>query len=186
MDIAVYAKDKSMREPDEITQYLVDVQRGGDAFEPLYNVIAGHIADIARFNLNNKSLIPDAVSETFARIWTHIRSFNPEHSGYNWVYKITQHVCWTINHNERLHTGVSIDDLPVRDPVDRYDRAETKMDLTCAIRQLDKTNRKIAILKYYRDYSQRKIAKILHMSPSAVCQRVTRIREFIEKFFKEN
>lgn len=175
-----------MQTPDElfINQLLLAIKNEEDVdenFDKLYNYMYGHVYCVVVCNLNNMKEWEDVVVAAFGRIVKSIHNFNPKKNGVNWIYKIAQNTAWACNRDDKKRFEVDIDIQNLPGDTEIFNRVNDQIDVGRVLLKLSPTDKEIVMLKYFAAASQKEIAKKLHMSPSAICQRLAKIHEFIKE-----
>ena len=172
----------------KINEYLAAIKAGDtSAINMLYDLIGGHLLLIARSYLDDKNSDEDIVAEVFRRIGVSIKSFDPARDGYNWLYKITKNAALSHNKSERRHKTVNIDKVANTIKVESFtDKADIWMDFCAALDKLDESDIELFKLRFIDDLPQKQLARKLHITESAVSQRVNKILKELSKIYKKD
>ena len=172
---------------DVTNKYLIALQEGDtEKFAQFFYEMRGTFARIALRFLFDKSHWEDVLSETYLKISKNIASFNRFKDGYNWILKIIENAAKDINTKESRYVSVDlIEKLYIPDDYDPFAEIEADLDLTYALKDLDKSYLYVAILHFRAGRTQAEIAKMMGISKPAVCQRIRIIKQACKKY-KEN
>ena len=169
---------------EDVNKYLITFQNGDlSRFEEFYNKYHDRLLSYAVYYLVNKNNREDVISETYIRICKYINSFKPSEDGYDWILKIIQNICRTLNKKELKHKTVDIDNIYLANEHDDYSDVEMEMLLNKLLKQNDYRNYVIAML-ICTGRNQEEIATMLGISRSAVNQRISKFREIIKNNYE--
>ncbi|MCH5152808.1 MAG: sigma-70 family RNA polymerase sigma factor [Clostridiales bacterium] len=172
---------------EDINQYLIAFKNGDKSqFDTFFNKYHDYFLSWAVYYLVNKDNREDVISETYFKICKYIYSFNSKEDGYNWIIRIIQNTARTINKKELRCKTVDIDSIYLTEGHDPYSEVDIKIDLDRLFKNKDFTNYVIAVLSFRKGRTQEEIADMLGISKSAVCQRMSKIREVVENYSKKN
>jgi len=154
------------------------LQSGRD--EPLGVLMARHGAELLRFFLlrsRDPHTAQDLANETFYRIFSKARTFEPKKPFRPWFYTVASNV-WKGWLRRRRPPEVSLHSLPETaeeeapsDPDSGTDRA------TRLLEQLSDLDREILVLRHYEGLPLKEIAGRLGLQPGAVYTRLFRALE---------
>lgn len=147
--------------PDQTMKVLVEQ----------YAALACHEA--AKY-LENPEDVKDCVNETFAEVYCHRSSYDPEKGSLaTWIGTIARNRAISV-YRKAVKRPASIDAEGISTNVDNILEAEQTMDVEQAISQLSETDQKIIRMKYYEDMSISEIAESLHIPYETAKKRHTR------------
>ncbi len=170
-----------------INQYLIDLKNGDiSKFESLFKLTAGHMYLVAHIYLKNADDAWFAVCEAFRRLGKYISNFNPNKDGLAWLCTITKNLALTDVTRESKVEHVDIDKVEYLIGKDFFEDIELRIDVETAINMLDEPNKTIAQMRFYWEKTQREIARELHLSEAAICQRMAYIKKFIADFCNQD
>jgi RNA polymerase sigma-70 factor (ECF subfamily) len=168
-------------------QWVTAATRGNQrAFACLVDAYQVPVYNLCYRMLGNPADAEDAAQETFVRVYTHLRSYNPQQKLSSWILAVASHYCIDRLRRRRIR-WLSLDEvLPV--PVASQDGARPEDSLvereTCAeIRDLLQTlpveHRLVIVLRYWQDLSYEEIAQVVGTTESAIKSRLHRAREML-------
>ena len=170
---------------EDINKYLIAFKNGDKSqFDSFFHAYHDHFLSWAVYYLVNKDNREDVISETYFRICRYIHSFNCEEDGYDWILKIIQNIARTLNKKELRYKTVDMDAIYLAENYDPYSEIDIELDLERLFKKTDYKNYVIAVLAFRRGRTQDEIGRMLGISKSAVCQRMTKIRAIIENNLK--
>ena len=100
------------------------------------------------------------------------------------LLKIIQNIARTLNKKELRYKTVDMDAIYLAENYDPYSEIDIELDLERLFKKTDYKNYVIAVLAFRRGRTQDEIGRMLGISKSAVCQRMTKIRAIIENNLK--
>jgi RNA polymerase sigma-70 factor (ECF subfamily) len=136
--------------------------------------------------LGNPNDAEDAAQETFVRVYTHLRSYNPQQKLSSWILAVASHHC--IDRLRRQHIKwLSLDEvlpLPATSqdepqPEDSLMEQETCAEIRGLLQTLPAEYRLVIALRYWQDLSYEEIAQVVGATESAVKSRLHRAREIL-------
>jgi RNA polymerase sigma-70 factor (ECF subfamily) len=138
--------------------------------------------------LNDSGEAEDAAQETFLRVYTKIKTYNPAHKFSSWLLSIASHYCIDKIRQRRNQT-VSWDELPPwrvmpapdPQPEEAALTAETHDYLYHLLDTLPAEYRAATILRYWYDMPYEEIAQTLDTTVSAIKSRLFRARQMLAK-----
>lgn len=174
--MSIYAK--------EVNQYLIAIKRGDkSSFKPLFDLIGGHVAGVARYYLDDKSYCDDVTAEVFQKIFLYINSYDERNDGYNWICRIAQNIAY--NYNEKAAKDIQITSIAAASGIAEPDKnTEEKLDLFRAIDNLEPESRELIYQYFYLGKSFKEIADNLHLSKAGVKKRIDKILSTLKIFIE--
>jgi RNA polymerase sigma-70 factor (ECF subfamily) len=168
-------------------QWVTAATRGDQrAFALLVDAYKTPIYNLCYRMLGNPSDAEDAAQETFVRVYTHLRSYNPQQKLSSWILAVASHYC--IDRLRRQHIQwLSLDDVllpsvPNEDephPEDSLLQNETSAEIRTMLQALPAEYRLVIALRYWQDLSYDEIAQTVGTTESAVKSRLHRAREML-------
>ena len=166
----------------------VDAAARGDqrAFARLVEAYQIPVYNLCYRMLGNHSDAEDAAQETFVRVYSHLRSYNPQQKLSSWILAVASHYC--IDRLRRQHIKwLSLDEvLPVPaasqgepQPEDCAMERETCAEIQSLMQSLPVEYRLVIALRYWQDLSYEEIARVVGATESAVKSRLHRAREIL-------
>ena len=152
-------------------------------FEALYKTYWDRIFRLCMGYVNDYTLAQDMAQETFIAVWKHLPNFRNESNVGTWVYKIATNNCLRqLENQKRLRTT----ELPVNLPEERILDIEPQIQLLYKfIAELQEIDRIIISLEL-EEIKQSEIAEIVGLSQSNIRVKIHRIKEQLNKKFKEH
>ena len=134
--------------------------------------------------LHDRDLAQDAVQETFLKAYRHMSAFRGECSEKSWLMGIAIHTCrdfqrtaWFRHVDRRMDTD-ALPEIPA--PNDFKDHT-----VLAEVNRLPKRLREVILLRYYQGMKVKETADALHISPSAVKQRIRHANTLLRERLKE-
>ena len=126
--------------------------------------------------IHNYADAEDLTSDVFAKVVSHIDSFDPEKaSASTWIFVITRNTLIEHFRKHRITEDIEELQIPVEDePVDKVVMEEQQEVLAKALSELPEKMRDIIIARYYHGYRFAKIGEMMDMSEANA--RVTHLR----------
>ncbi len=128
--------------------------------------------------LRDESAAQDAVQDSFVKICRAYPGFEDPTREKAWVMRVTVNTCRDALRSPWLRRVTLVDQYPSV-PADP-DTPEECGRLFSEIQKLRPKLREVVLLRYYHDFSVKEIAKMLHLSPSAVSMRLTRAGKILQ------
>lgn len=156
-------------DPENFTEIVEQFQR------PVYNLCARMLGDAEEAE--------DAAQETFWKAYKNYRSYDPARSFLTWLLSIAAHYCID-QIRKRRFASISMDILPEdfipdMDPTPEMEATQTEEQKK--IRELldilTPEDKSAVIMRYWYEFTDEEIGKLLHLSVSAVKSRLFRARK---------
>jgi len=155
------------------------------AFASLVEIYQTPVYNLCYRMLGNSTEAEDAAQETFLRVYTHLRSYNPERKLSSWVLAVASHYCVDRLRRRRL-TWLSLDEEPELEPVSEAAHPEEQMleresssEIRGWLQVLPSDHRLVITLRYWQDMSYSEIAEVTGTTESAVKSRLHRARSVL-------
>lgn len=149
-------------------------------FNSKYEKYADMLYRIAFLYLNNKSEAEDVLQDIFIKLLYKSPSFNGDEHEKAWLIRVTQNKCKDILRSAKHKKSELPDNLSSDD-----ENEERLLSVRLSIMRLPEKYKTVVFLYYYEGYSIGEIAKILHISNSAVKMRLKRSREILKLDLEE-
>lgn len=160
-----------------------------DYFSRIYNYVF--------YRLLNREQTEDVVSEIFLKVISNLGRFDSEKASFStWIFNIAKNAI--IDHIRKRRRCVYLEDGNARiefsctvDFEEQYEKiaGEDRKHLYAALTQLDEKQRHIIALKYFGEFTNRKISEITGINESSVstiCFRaISRLRTLLKENFLE-
>ncbi len=168
-------------------QWVAAATRGDQrAFAHLVDAYQVPVYNLCYRMLGNPGDAEDAAQETFVRVYTHLRTYNPQQKLSSWILAVASHHC--IDRLRRQHIKwLSLDEaLPVPataqdepQPEDSLMERETRDEIRDLLQSLPAEDRLVIALRYWQDLSYEEIAQVVGATESAVKSRLHRARQVL-------
>ena len=168
-------------------QWVTAATRGDQrAFTHLVDAYKTPVYNLCYRMLGNPNDAEDAAQETFVRIYTHLRSYDPQQKLSSWILAVASHYCIDRLRRQRIK-WLSLDEtLPLpattRDealPEDSLMEQETRAEIQDLMQILPAEYRLVIALRYWQDLSYQEIAQVVGATESAVKSRLHRARQVL-------
>ena len=146
-------------------------------FEIAYGLYADMLYRLAFSYMKNKEDAEDVVQDVFTKYFCGLHlPMNPEQEK-AWFLRVTINQCHDTLRKKGYRMHASLDEVAETAVTEEGDSGH----LYDALQNLSEKYRGVVILHYLEGYSVEEIAKILHLSASAVKMRLKRSREFLKE-----
>lgn len=129
--------------------------------------------------LCNEQDAEDVVQETFIKYVAKSPTFHDSEHEKAWLITVATNRCKNMKRFNLIRKHLDIQDLQL------YSKDEENGDLLEHLMKLPKKHKMVLLLHYVEGYKVDEIAKILHISTSAVKKRLQRGRELIRQSYRE-
>lgn len=144
---------------------------------------------IRRFFLNqtcgDKPLSDDLAQETFIKAYTGLKGFQGPANFQTWLYRIAYNVFYDYIRSRKDEDGLEAVEADSDYSVEQADTG-SKMDIYRALQQLGKDERTCVTLFYMEDKSIKQITSITGMAEGTVKSHLSRGKDKMAKYLKEN
>lgn len=154
-----------------------------EAFAELYREIHMDLYRFALYTLKHPDDAEDAVSETVMDAFASISRLRSEDSFRAWIFKILTVKCKKILKRSPAMTDEFLINIPAEDTAASL---EELMDLRNCFFRLDDNERLIISMHIFAGYTNREIAKILHMNANTVRSKESRALKKLSAWLSEN
>ena len=146
-------------------------------FENAYELYADMLYRLAVSYMKQKEDAEDVVQEVFTKYFCGLHlPMNPEQEK-AWFLRVTINQCHDTLRKKGYRMHASLDEVAETAVTEEADNRH----LYDALQKLSEKYRGVVILHYLEGYSVEEIAKILHLSVSAIKMRLKRGREFLKE-----
>ncbi len=177
---------------DEATRtdyILVTAARGGsaEAFARLYQRHAPALLQVLTRQTGDRELAADLVQETFVDAWRSMDRLVTEQSFALWLYAIARNNRRTAARRARLRRFVPLEWVHRGAQSLMGDRADASVEETDlqqrVLNDLSPALREVLVLSVVGGFDGQEIARLLHLTPAAVRQRLVRAQgEFARRY----
>ena len=168
-------------------QWVTAALRGDQgAFAHLVDAYQVPVYNLCYRMLGNAPDAEDAAQETFVRVYTHLRAYNPQQRLSSWVLAVAAHYCIDRLRRQRFK-WLSLDEvLPL--PALTEDTPQPEASLmereACAeirdlLQALPAEYRLVIALRYWQDFSYVEIAQVVGTTESAIKSKLHRARDML-------
>jgi RNA polymerase sigma-70 factor (ECF subfamily) len=194
--VATEVQPKSQVSPAMQAQeqaWALAAQRGDQtAFMDIVDAYQRPVYNLCYRMLGNAVEAEDAAQETFLRVYTKLKTYNPNRKFSSWVLSIASHYCIDKLRQRRQQT-VSWDELPPwrvmpatePQPEEVALTDETHQTLHQLLNGLPADYRAATILRYWYEMPYDEIAETLNTSVSAIKSRLFRARQMLAQAAKQ-
>ena len=149
----------------------------GMTAEELYPAYHDRVMRFFLSRLDSREDAEDLTSEVFLKVTRALSSFDEEKASLStWIYTISRNVL-----TDHLRRKRAPEELSEDQAEKRLLREETLRELAAALAGLDRDQRDIVILHYYKGYPLTEIARMMHMSYGAVKLRHAKALEVLRR-----
>lgn len=134
--------------------------------------------------VKNDADAAEVISESIFRAYKHLDLLKDVAAFKSWILKIVRNTAVEyIRKNSKL---ISLDEIETADFVSNDSSVINSLSLKETIKRLNEPYASVIILYYYEDLTISQIAKITSTSTANVKKRLSRAREKLREFFKED
>ena len=152
-------------------------------FEAIYKQYWDKVFRLCMGFVNDYDAAQDLAQETFISVWKHLPNFRGEANIGTWIYRIATNNCLRQLENQKR---IKTTDLPVNMPEVKQPSNEPQIQLLYKfIAELPEMERIIISLEL-EEVKQADIAQIVGLSEGNIRVKIHRIKERLNKKFKEN
>ena len=161
-----------------------------EAFEYIFRKYNGKIYHFVSATLYDKNLAEDITQNVFLSVWEHRKEINPEKNFQAYLYTIAKNLVYRETekrilafgyeeHIKKLQPGE--EDFSTEETIDARWLEEMILRL---INKLPEARRRIFLLHFAEDLSNKEIAKRLSISEENVEMQLRRSRDYLRRYFK--
>ena len=170
---------------EKLNECLAAIKNGDQTkYYELHHLTYGPLLNVAKSYLIDKSYAETVMSDLYLRIYLYADRYNTSKDALAYLWQIVKNISFTYNKRHLKNKTVNIDDVPIFDNTDQYERAEARIDIAKALKRVGHINSMIVLWTYRDDLSQEEIGKRLKISKSAVCQRLDKTMKVLSKYLK--
>lgn len=155
------------------------------AFSLLVDAYKMPVYNVCHRMLGNPSDAEDAAQETFVRVYTHLRDYDPRQKLSSWILAVASHYCIDRLRRQRVKL-ISLDAIGTlgssrdeRQPESQAMKSETCAEIRDLLQSLPAEYRLVIALRYWQDLSYADIAQVVGTTESAVKSRLHRARTML-------
>lgn len=171
---------------EKLNQCLAAIKHGDKAKYPeLHQLTYGPLIKVAKSYLINKSYAETVMSDLYLRIFLYADHYDTSKDAFTYLWEIVKNKAFDYNKQHLKENTVNIDEIPLNDGVDQFERADLRMDIAKALKRVGHKNALIVIWTYRDRLTQEEIGKRLKISKSAVCQRLTKTKAILKEILQK-
>ena len=169
---------------------LVAQAQSGDrnAFNELVHMHARGVFNVVYHMSGDALVAEDAAQETFIRAWQNLRSYRPQTSLRNWLYRIAFNAGTDMLRKEKRILPNDIEDLNLRDERPDPEALASQKERTAvvqrAVMSLPDASRAVLVLREYEEMSYHEIADALDIPVGTVMSRLNYARKLLKDILK--
>ena len=175
---------KSLSDIALVTQVVV--LHNKSAFDQL---VRKYQSQVRRFFLNqtcgDKELSDDLAQDTFIKAYTSLKSFKGVANFSTWLYRIAYNVFFDYIRSQKPTSDLEVVTTDAEYSNEQQDIAR-KMDVYAALEQLKEAERTCITLFYMEELEIKKIAEITGMAEGTVKSHLSRGKEKMANYLKQN
>ncbi len=152
-------------------------------FETLYRLYWGKIFRVCMGYVGDRDLAQDIAQDTFVIVWQQLSSFRNESGIGTWIYRIATNNCLRQLEKQKRSTHQELSHhLPEEKQQDLEPQIQLLYQFIAELPEIDR----IIISLELEDVKQAEIAQIVGLSESNIRVKIHRIKERLNKRFKEH
>lgn len=156
-----------------------------DLFNLIYQQNHNAIFRTCYMILKDYQLAEDATQETFYRVYCKLNTFRKKANIKTWITQIAINLCKD-KLKKKSSGEVVTDEFFVPETADTGADVENKILLVKAITDLEMELREVVVLYFYRDLTQKEIAKVLKIPQTTVAYRLRTAKQQLKQQLKED
>jgi len=170
--------DQSVDDQTAVTRCLA-----GDsaAFEELVVRYQQVLFTVAVRMLGNEEDARDAAQTTFVKVFENLRTYDPRHRFFSWIYRILMNECLNVRRRPflvRKHSTLE-DGMAQRTDADLVETAERRTAVKKAILELPQTYREVIVLRHFAALSYEEIGEAIGIPLKTVKSRLYSARHLL-------
>lgn len=169
---------------------LVSQAQGGDrsAFNELVHIHVRGVFNVVYHMCGDALVAEDAAQETFIRAWQNLRSYRPQTSLRNWLYRIAFNAGMDMLRKEKRILPNDIEEMQLMDarpgPESLASQQEQTTLVQKAVMSLPDASRAVLVLREYEGMSYHEIADALDIPIGTVMSRLNYARKLLKDTLK--
>lgn len=158
---------------------LVSRTLAGDeaAFETLVLRYEGVLFGVAFRMLGDYDEARDVTQSAFVKAYRKLRSFDPRHRFFSWIYRILLNECLNAQRDRRPNEPIASDLPAEKTPLDDLEISERRRRVQQALLTLPNEYRQVIVLRHFADMSYEDIAVTLGIPAKTVKSRLYTARQ---------
>ena len=172
---------------EKLNECLAAIKHGDQTrYQEFHDLTYGPFLNVARSYLMNKSDATAIMSDLYLRIIYYADKYDTSRDAYTYIWQIVKNRAYDSNKKHLKENTVNIDEVPIIDNIDYFERADIRMDIVRALNCVGHINALIVVWTYRDGLTQTEIGKRLKISASAVCQRLSKTLEKLKIYLKNH
>lgn len=168
-----------------LNQCLAAIKNGDQTkYYELHQLTYGPLINIAKSYLIDKSYAETVMSDLYMRLYLYAGRYDTSKDAKAYLWQIVKNKAYDYNRIYLRNNAINIDDVPIFDKSDQYERAEARIDFSKAFKKIGHKNAMIIVWTYRDGLTQDEIGKRLNISKSAVCQRLKKTTKKLSELLK--
>ena len=170
---------------EKLNECLAAIKKGDQTkYHDLHNLTYGPLLNVAKSYLIDKSYAETVMSDLYYKIYLYAARYDTSKDARSYLWQIVKNKAFDYNKQHLKHKVVNIDEIPIFDKIDNYERAEARIDIAEALNHVGHTNAMIVIWTYRDGLTQEEIGHRLRISKSAVSQRLSKTLGKLSDYLK--
>ena len=171
---------------ETLNEYLAAIRDGDETkFNDFVSFTYGPFLNVAKMYLFDKSEAESVMTDVYLKLYRYADRYDTSRNAKSYIWQIVKNKAIDYNKQRYKHQAINIEDIPVMDNVDHYDRAITRADLLNALSKIEPKNAWIFVWVCMQDHTQDEVAEKLNISKSAVSQRLTKTKKKLSEYLKQ-
>ena len=170
---------------EKLNECLAAIKHGDKTkYFDLHHLTYGPLKNVAKSYLIDKSYADTVMSDLYFRIYLYADNYDTSKDAKTYLWQIVKNKAFDYNKQRLKSKTINIEDVPIFDKNDQYERVETRIDVSKALKRVGHTNAMIVVWTYRDGLTQEEIGKRLRMTKSAVCQRLSKTMDKLSEYLK--
>lgn len=163
------------------------IKKDEQAFTILIHQIETELYKIAKIRLSDENDIYEAIQETIILIYKHLHKLKNKQYFKTWAIRILINECNKIykKREKRIKKQVELNQN-IQYNSDDFSKVNDEIDFKLSFKCLNYNENMILMLFYGSGYTSKEISEILKESEGTIKSRISRAKEKIKKYVKEN
>lgn len=158
------------------------------AFEKLYRNTYRKVYSYILSLMKNPTEADEILQETYMKIWTSAKSYQPQGKPLAWMFTIARNFCYMAFRARKRESDLNLEELSEGELVDHCTQLEDAADrdaLNAALNILGEDERKIVLLHAASGMKHREIADAMELPLSTVLSKYNRAMKKLQKYLRE-
>lgn len=164
------------------------------AFTELYKYFFPRVYKFLMMKTNNAEISDEIISRTFIKVYEHLSNYDEKKAAFStWIYRIADNELKMFWRTQKIHGEKEADwddDFDAvapefEEPEHQSLEKERQEQIRKALENLSERERKIIELTYWLNYTPKKIAELLDMTPNHVSVVLKRAKNNLKKYLDD-